>query len=90
MIRDRYRSRFLTLGQTKHSLTFPARHAYVTENLLYSVAERMHKSVYIVPDLYIELNTRSWLIQRVVDVIRRSEARSRATQRAVERMRVEP
>ena len=68
MIRDRYRSRFLTLGQTKHSLTFPARHAYVTENLLYSVAERMRNRIN--PVLYIELN-----------------ARSRATQRAVERMR---
>ena len=86
MIRDRYRARFLTLGPA-HSITFPARKAYVTENLLYSVAERMHKSVYVVPDLYIELNTRSWWIQRVVDVIRRSEVPPTTTQRAVERMR---
>lgn len=89
MIRDSYRNRFLLTGLAKHSLTFPARHAYVTENLLYSVAERMHKSVYIVPDLYIELNTRSWWIQRVVDVIRRSEVPPTTTQRAVDLMRVE-
>jgi len=68
MIRDRYRSRFLTLGQTKHSLTFPARKAYVTENLLYSVAERMRNRIN--PVLYIELNARSRATQRAVDLMR--------------------
>jgi len=68
MIRDRYRNRFLTLGQTKHSLTFPARHAYVTESLLYSVAERMRNRIN--PVLYIELNARSRATQRAVDLMR--------------------
>ena len=68
MKRDRYRNRFLLIGQTKHALTYPARKAYVTESLLYSAAERMHNRIH--PVLYTALN-----------------ARSLATQRAVERMR---
>jgi hypothetical protein len=67
MIRDRYRARFLTLGPA-HSLTFPARHAYVTENLLYSVAERMRNRIH--PVLYQALNARSRATQRIIDLMR--------------------
>ena len=70
MIRDRYRSRFLTLGQTKHSLTFPARKAYVTENLLYSVADAMTKRTRISPFVYLQLNQRSSANQNLMDHLR--------------------
>ena len=68
MIRDRYRNRFLLIGQTKHAITFPARAAYVTENLLYSVAERMRNRIN--PVLYMALNAQSRATQRIIDLMR--------------------
>jgi hypothetical protein len=82
MIRDRYRPRVLTLGPA-HSLTFP-RHAYVTENLLYSAAERMRNRIH--PLLYQALNAHARK-QFPVLWVDLGDVGSRATQHAVERMR---
>ena len=69
MIRDRYWSRFLTLGP-KHSLTFPARKEYVTENLLFMVADAMTKRTRISPFVYLQLNQRSSANQNLMDHLR--------------------
>jgi hypothetical protein len=70
MIPDRYRNRFLLIGQTKHSLTFPARKSYVQENLLYSTAERIAMRNRINPSIYAELNAQSQATQPIVRFIR--------------------